>query len=1091
VEGAVGADDAADAQAEARADEALERFLPTAEEAVARNHRVTALVVSREGATWLPRTLAAIKAQVRIPDLLIGIDAGSADGSGALLRGAIGTVIEVGAEEGLAGALRAGAIADALLGEAPPGRVLRGGSLAGAEPAGEELAGEELAGEAPLSERMPGSQEGAEPEVVHWYWILHDDSAPQPDCLEQLLAGADRAPGAHVLVTKSVAWSDSGRLVGIGARWAPGVPVVERLEPRERDQGQYDVDRPVYAGNSAGMLVRVDTWHELAGMDSLMGGWAGPPDLCRRTWAMGAQVMFIPAAVVAHRQAGQRGVRPSDPPALPPRRVARHGQLLLELTQGPAHSLPWRWLRGWLSTLVRSLALLLTREPEEASAELAGAWDVLVHPRRLHRARATVRRPPVHDLTRPAQVRAPRGAVLGHALDAWAAAAPRRARTRQLHIPRRVWVPLALAAGLAVLSLARDAGIVIGSGTVRGGGLLPAPSATGVIGSYLDSWQEARFGVPSGQPAYLPLLALASLPLLGSVDLLLRLVLGLAVPLAFLSAYVSIGPRFVGRNRISLALAWALLPAGVAAAGAGRISTVGLLLLAPPTARLLADALLRARDGDRALRPAIAAGTLLGATSAFAPYAGLLVLVIGLLAWAVARFPRWPVRTGVVVIACTAVFVGLWGVRVLRAPWLLLSDLGRNDPSLATPGPWLAGLSPGGPTAPGWVGVALVVLVVALVVALAPRGGHLAGLMIALALAALVAWTPAVTSVLWPDAPQGSVWPGQPLLLAGGVLAVVAAHLAAGRDEPGRAGPLGSVADRIGGSVAGLAWLAVVAVLAVGWWMAPSLVAVGTGTGLPPVVGLAEETVERPRAVVLARDGREVRYGVSSAPQAWLGMADALAAPESDPDFTEVVAALVSGAGGDVERELGGRGIRYVVFDGAQGDPLVGELDAVIGLRRLASAAEQSLWQVTGQPVRAALVGGPDDPEVVVPISTTPTSIDVVLHPLALLPRALELAESADPGWQARSAGADLALSEDAHGMLTTTVTAAGPLQVEHGSSWTSLAGGQLVLMVVLAVLALPKRRTLDLDGEHEPDREPDRGTDPERESAPDREPKA
>ena len=202
---------------------------------------------------------------------------------------------------------------------------------------------------------------------MRWYWIVHDDSAPDPDCLAALLAGADRNPPAAVLVPKTVGWSDPARLVGIGYRWSPGTPVVDRLEPWERDQGQYDVDRAVYSGDSAGMLVRADAWHALGGIDPTLGDWAGPTDLCRRVWGSGGDVVFIPAAVVAHRQAGHRGVRPVTGSRTPPRRRAREGQLLLELTQAPALAVPWRWLRGWVATLVRALALVLTREPEEAT----------------------------------------------------------------------------------------------------------------------------------------------------------------------------------------------------------------------------------------------------------------------------------------------------------------------------------------------------------------------------------------------------------------------------------------------------------------------------------------------------------------------------------------------------------------------------------------------------------------------------------------------------------------------------------------------------------------------------------------------------
>ena len=98
----------------------------------------------------------------------------------------------------------------------------------------------------------------------------------------------------RVLVPKTVAWSDPGRLVGVGSRWAPGTPVVDPLEPKERDQGQYDVDRPVYAGDSAGMLVRADVWQALDGMDPTIGDWAGPPTCAGGSWGTGGEVMVHP-----------------------------------------------------------------------------------------------------------------------------------------------------------------------------------------------------------------------------------------------------------------------------------------------------------------------------------------------------------------------------------------------------------------------------------------------------------------------------------------------------------------------------------------------------------------------------------------------------------------------------------------------------------------------------------------------------------------------------------------------------------------------------------------------------------------------------
>jgi GT2 family glycosyltransferase len=1004
--------------AEARAADALDRFLPRSDAGVLRRHWVGALVLAHEGAQWLPRTLDALAGQTRPPDVVAGVDSGSADESGALVRAALPQVVAPDPAGGLPAAAGAGVAA--------------------------------------LAEAAGSTGDGDE---VAWYWLLHDDGAPAVDCLEQLLLGADRNPTATVLVPKTVAWSDPARLVGIGNRWAPGTPVVERLEPGERDQGQYDVDRPVYAGDSAGMLVRADTWAALGGLDASVGDWAAVPDLCRRAWGSGGGVVFIPQAVVAHRQAGRQGVRPGADGGPGPRRAARHGQLLLELTQAPGWAVPWRWLRGWVATAVRALALLLTREPEEAIAELRGSWDALAHPRRLRRARRSARRPPVVGLTRPPHVRATRGAVLAHALDSWSAARPPGRSGPRPWLPRALWWPLGIAGALAAAALVREPGQLLGAGTLRGGGLLPAPGALQLLEGYLASWQEARFGVPSDQPAYLPILAAASAPLLGSVDLLLRLAFGLAVPLAFLSAWACAGPWVSGAQRIVLALAWAVLPAGVAAMGGGRISTLAVLLLGPWAARAMHGALVAARSRQPALRRSIAAGALLGVLAAFAPGTWVLAVVVAPLAWLAGRRPRWALGPGLVALVTSTVFVLLWLTRISAAPWRLASDLGRADPAIAAPAAWIPGLSPGGPTAVAWAGLPLLVVALAAVL-LRPGRVPLAVLALALGLLVLAAWLRPLVARVWPDAPVLALWPGQVLLIAGGLLVLLAARSTgpgpAGTAAPGRSG--------IGGRLLHGAWVGSVVVLLVGWWVAPTVALVGTQTGVPAVVSLAQATEERPRALVLRRDGGPVRYAVSSAPQVRIGDAEALAAPQRDQAFTDVVAGLVSGAAGDLEADLGGRGVRYVVFEGPPEDPLVAELDAAIGLRRLASAPDQSLWLVAGQPVRAELADPQAQAELVVPIRTEPSSVDVVLHPQTRLPRTLLLAEAADAGWRGSLDGQPLELAADERGMLAAPITGTGRLTVTHGSAWPLLASAQLLAMAAVVVLALPKRGRLDVD---------------------------
>ena len=1034
---------------DARADRALDRFLehdPLG--AVTRTHRVTALVLCRDGAQWLPRTLEGLASQDRGAEELVGIDVVS-----GLDPGGIG-----GAELLAHGMQRVVSIRSAGSG----GPDVAAGLSAGVEAAHDADGDGDGVGSAGAAAATTAADSGgdAPPADGHaaWYWIVHDDSAPEPACLSALLVGADRNPTAAILVPKTVAWSDSGRLVGVGSRWAPGTPVVRPLDRYERDQGQFDVERPVYTGDSAGMLVRADVWHSLGGMDPGVGDWAGAADLCRRAWGSGSQVMFIPSAVLAHRQASDRDVRPT-PGLAPARQATRCGQLTLELSQAPALAVPWRYLRAWLMTAVRAIALLLTREPEEASAEIAGAWQALGHPRRIRRTRRRLRRPPVTSLKRPAQARTLRRAALRHSLDRANASERRSVRRAWLPLPAFIWQPLLVAGVLAVAAFVRDPSQFLGSGTLRGGGLLPAPGALDLLRDYLHSWHEARFGTGAPMPAYLPLLSAASVPFLGSVDLGLRLVFGLAVPLAFLSCYASIGAdQMRPRQRILTSLAYSLLPAGAAAMGAGRVSTTAVLLLGPPTARLIVKAVAGARAGSSGVRPAIAAGTMLGVLVAFAPSVYLIAVVAALAGWLAVR-ARWPVRTGVIVLVISGLFLVLWAPRVVRSPWLALSEVGVNDPSLGMPGPTLWGLAPGGPTSIAWAGAPILIvgLLAVLVIGFSARSMSL--LLGALGLVVAAAWWQPLARAVWPDLGTGMLWPGVPLLLAGALIVLLAS---AGADRPGWVGRLMSVP-----------WVLAVGVLAVGWWMAPREMTVGTDTGIPPVVSLDADSPARPRSLVLGRTDGELRYAVANGPQALLGDADALAGLAPDPGFADAVAGLVSGASGQVEQELGGRAIRFVVFDGPAEDPVVAELDATVGLRQLARAPEQSLWLVAGNSSRAELnvpqaapseEGGEAPLEV--PVLTSPTSVDVVLHPETDLPRRLVVAERSDPGWQGGLAGAPLDLIADPRGMLWATVDRPGELSVRHTSWWPALATAQLVVFAGLLLLSLPKRRTVDPDSD-------------------------
>ena len=52
------------------------------------SHRVTAILVLHDGATWLPEVVASLTSQTRELDQIIAVDTGSIDSSAKLVKGA-------------------------------------------------------------------------------------------------------------------------------------------------------------------------------------------------------------------------------------------------------------------------------------------------------------------------------------------------------------------------------------------------------------------------------------------------------------------------------------------------------------------------------------------------------------------------------------------------------------------------------------------------------------------------------------------------------------------------------------------------------------------------------------------------------------------------------------------------------------------------------------------------------------------------------------------------------------------------------------------------------------------------------------------
>lgn len=199
-------------------------------------HVVTAVVVGHEGAAWLPRLSEALWALNPRPDRLIAVDTGSTDETAELLAAMPGVepVVSVSARTGFGVAVARGL---------------------------------EAVGFAPIPSAVgPYGDDGHMP-VVEWLWLLHDDCAPAPKALEQLLLQATITPGVGVWGPKLRLWPRDRELLEVGVTTSLGGRRDTGIETGELDQGQHDQPRNVLAVSSAGMLVRRDVWEALHGFD--------------------------------------------------------------------------------------------------------------------------------------------------------------------------------------------------------------------------------------------------------------------------------------------------------------------------------------------------------------------------------------------------------------------------------------------------------------------------------------------------------------------------------------------------------------------------------------------------------------------------------------------------------------------------------------------------------------------------------------------------------------------------------------------------------------------------------------------------------
>ena len=967
------------------------------------------------------------------------------------------------------------------------------------------------------------SDEAFDVETTEWVWLLHDDSAPAPSCLERLLAAADAHPRTAILGPKALGWHDRRLLLEVGFSITGAGRRVTGLERREHDQGQHDERSEVHAVGSAGMLVRRDVWDALGGFDPQLPLYRDDLDLCWRAWRAGHEVRVVPDAVIHHREASYHGRREGS--NLPGRghRLDRRSALLVLLSEAPGWRLPFTSVRLALGSMLRSLLYLLGKDLRRAGDEIAAITSLLTHPGRIMASRRRVAatstltsREAVHDL-RPgawSQARSALEALAGIVAAGRTGGASSVGAIESGPVSDDADIFEDPADGFVRRSLARPAVVIAlvllvaaaisgrslwwGEGVLFGGALLPSPEGAGDLwAAYTDTWHDVGPGstVPAA-PLTALLAALATL-VLGKAGLMVGLVLFLAIPAAGLSAWWSLRGIVVARGtRTWAALAYALLPAMTGAIASGRLGAMIAIVLLPPLARVVAR-LLGAAPG---LAPASGrtpwgASLLAALVVACAPVIWvwlLLAVIAGLVAAGITgRLGRDVFLRSAVLLLVPLLLLLPWSLRLLAQPGLFFADLGIVTGVDSVSSPWLLLVDPGGPgTPPAWVMVGLVIAALAAVLRPATRRAVLIAWGVALVAFALALF---VTRI--PITPPGSedavlAWAGLATAIMGAAL-ILAAALAADGLRASMAESTFTWRQPVAGITTLLAVLT--PLLALLWWLpgAGDPVRRGDPVVLPPFVIAEAIGPEAPRTLLLRpQASARVDYALVNGTGPTLGDAE-VAPPAADwAELDRLVAGLVSGRGGDEVTGLAAYAVRYVVLEQAeaQGRDLARSLDSVPGLRRVAGQEGEVLWRVEAEASRAVVVDdATDGSETPLPLARLSSAEPFVDAPLPASGSAVRLAQTADQAWRATLDGDPLAASPVAEGdgpglqEFTLPAGAQGALVVSiDDSARTRWLWAQAIGWLVVAVLALPARRSAgddDADDDIDPDGEAATGT--------------
>ena len=1014
----------------------------------ANNHFVTAIIVSHNGATWLPEVVASLAKQRREVDQVIAIDTGSEDSSVKLLKSAGITTVVTERETGFGAAINE-ALAHSKLRRAPEG-------------------------------------------FTEWLWLIHDDCAPATHALSELISAVDERPSVAMAGPKLRGWHDRNHLLelgvsiaGNGARWTG-------LEYREQDQGQHDNINEVLAVSTAGALIRRDVFDELGGFDPELSLFRDDVDLGWRMNTAGHSVIAVPSAIAFHAEAASNERRQIDVAG-----TFLHRPLLLDRRHAAYVLLAnasW-WLTPFLAiqllgaSIFRAIGYLLAKLPGYALDEIAAVALLLLQPQDLIRARRNRRKNRLVSSRIIARFVPPRGSQFQLAYErarsaisrSWQISTKSRGQLNsstpssaldlndealenadidlvKAPSPLRWLADRPIFTATLIVALTTLIASRSRLGSIVGGALPTTPASAGeLLSTYADSWHTVGLGSSANVPPWIALIGLTSLLLGANSSLFITTLFISAVPLALWGAY-SLARKFTELKFLALgaALLYAFSPTSLAAINSGRLGTVVLIVIGPWLVRSLFGL---EQLENLSWRRTWWLALLLTIVCAFSPltFMSLLLWQFILVIFDVVafnsktnplnkeNFDRRNARR-IAIISAPLIVCAPWSLEFILHPSRILLD-----PGISLPGGDLSSLlltNPGGIGAPPlWIitPITLIALIAAFVSRTA-RLGEVALFFIGFA-TILGSRQVAGHGTFTPD----QLWVGS-LMVVPTLVALIAAVLMVDHYVPAISQSHIDYRHVLLGITSVISVLSLL--LSVGWWIssAPSApVQRQTTSALPAFLSASAQTDDRFKTLVFSIENNKIRFFIARDGDLKLGEPDVITG--LTPQVNRAVNDLVSGSGVASSSVFAEYGIRYLFMSRPVNEDLVRTIDGAGGFTRAASTDEGISWKVPGALGHISFLSSTGMYSVL-------PSGDIGARGTLSSSGTIIITEKFDRRWKMLLNDQYLEVKETENGVPRFIAPESGDFVIFHDATsrrgWISL---QIITFVSLIVLALPARR--------------------------------